>query len=85
MLTRENRLYRITSITFIFDRGKKDIFYKITVSWSVNPQHKSIHSKIQQDKYRMSNSKMSSRYTYADATKHRSTSDRSGVREKARK
>jgi hypothetical protein len=46
MMTRENRLFRITSITFIFDRGKNEIYKKITVSWSVNLQHKFIYSQI---------------------------------------
>jgi len=82
MMTRENRLNRITSITFIFDRGKYENSKKVTASWSSNLKHKFIYNKTQHCKLRMSNSKMPFMFTYSDVTKHKPSNDRKASEKK---
>ena len=78
LMTRGNRIFKTTSVTFIFDRGKNRIQNKKTVPGYryLNLQHKLIYSQIQQLTLSVSNSKMLSMLTYAEVTKHKSSSDR---------
>lgn len=75
VLTRGNTIFRFTSSTFIFDRGKDVISIKSTGAVTQNFNNcKYIY--FTQNKFRiiynkMSNSKMPSMFTYADAAKRR--------------
>jgi len=82
LMTRGNRIFKITSITFIFDRGKNGDQNKKTVTGILNLQYKFTYNQIQQLRLSMSNSKMPSMYSYAEVTKHKPSSDRKSSEKK---